>query len=306
VNVLLIGEESAGIQALRALESSGHRVVGVMASPTRRSFGGISLWKMANKLGYRTWTAELVKDPTFANIIRDEGVDLTLNVHSLFIINSAVLAAPRIGSFNMHPGPLPRYAGLNTVSWAIYRGESRYGVTIHKMVPGIDAGPIAYQSFFTIDEEDTALSLSSKCVKAGIELVGELLEQASTKPEAIPLTPQDFTKREYFGTKVPHNGRLSWLCSAREIINFIRACDYFPFSSPWGHPLTKLGAQEIAILKASPTGKVCDKPPGTVGQSDDAGVHVACGDEWISVQRLVLSGRSVHAMTKLQCGDRLE
>lgn len=306
MNVLLIGEESAGIQALRAIESTGHRIVGVMASPSHRSFGGISLWKMANKLGYHTWPAELVKDPTFASRITSEEVDLILNVHSLFIIHSAVLSAPRIGSFNIHPGPLPHYAGLNTVSWAIYRGERRHGVTLHKMVPGIDAGPIAYQSLFPIEENETALSLMSKCVKLGLDLILELLHQAATQPQEIPCISQDLTQREYFGRNIPYSGRVSWSCQAREIVNFVRACDYGPFPSPWGHPSTTLADQKITLLKASVTNERCSRTPGIIGQPQDVGIQVACGDEWIVVSRVGVNGRAVDAATTLPSGKQLE
>ena len=102
--------------------------------------------------------------------MRAAEVDIILNIHSLFIINKEVVNAPRIGCFNMHPGPLPRYAGLNAVSWAIYRGETSHGVTIHKMEPGIDTGPIVYQELFDIDDADTGLTLSARCIRSGDSL----------------------------------------------------------------------------------------------------------------------------------------
>src|SRR6266545_7057665 len=159
LNILLVGEESAGIQMLRAIARSDHRVVAVMASPSKQTSGGATLWSVAEKMGYPTWPARRVKEASFANTVRSEGVDIILNVHSLHIIHKDVLEAARIGSFNLHPGPLPRYAGLNAVSWALYRGERTHGVTLHKMVAEIDAGPIVYQSLFPIEESDTALSL---------------------------------------------------------------------------------------------------------------------------------------------------
>ena len=96
-----------------------------------------------------------MKDPKFAEVVSAEKVDRLLNVHSLFVIAREIIQAPRFGSFNLHPGPLPRYAGLNALSWAIYRGELRHGVTIHKMLPGTDTGPIAYQAILEIEENDT-------------------------------------------------------------------------------------------------------------------------------------------------------
>ncbi len=306
MNVLLVGEESAGIQTLRALAQSSHRIAAVLASPQKQTYGMSSLWSVAEKLGFPTWPAKLVRDPNFAHRVRAEQVDILLNVHSLFIVNREVLAAPRYGSFNMHPGPLPRYAGLNAVSWALYRGERSHGVTIHKMEPEIDAGPIVYQSLFAIEESDTALSLSAKCVKEGLPLLLKLLETAVTNPEAIPLVPQDLTKREYLGVGVPEGGRLSWSRPAREVVNFVRACDYLPFRSPWGHPQARRGQQEIAVVKASLTGQTCDARPGTVGRLVEEGAQVACGDQWVLVSKLKIDGCYVEPGDVLKPGDLLE
>jgi len=70
LNLLLIGEESAGIQALKALAPRADRIVAVMASQPKRFAAGASLWTVAQCLGYQTWPAELVKDPSFADRIR--------------------------------------------------------------------------------------------------------------------------------------------------------------------------------------------------------------------------------------------
>src|SRR5262245_51644527 len=108
MNVILAGEESAGIQTLKALARSDHRIVAVMASPTKKSLSSSTLWEVAERMGLPTWPSSLVKDPAFAGRIRDAEIDIILNAHSLFVMRGEVAEAPRIGSFNLHPGPLPR------------------------------------------------------------------------------------------------------------------------------------------------------------------------------------------------------
>ena len=306
MNVLLVGEESAGAQTLKLLAGGSHRLVGVMASPTRNAVGGLTVWQYAEKLGCRTWPAESVKDPAFADVIHAEEVDLLLNVHSLFVIKPEIVAAPRLGSFNLHPGPLPRYAGLNAPSWAIYRGERRHGVTLHRMLAGIDTGTIAYQTLFDIEETDTGFSVSVKCIKYGMELIRKLLETAAEKPQAIPAIEQDLNHREYFGKGTPGDGWLAWSRPAREIFNFVRAADYSPFPSPWRNPRSRMGDQEVAFVKTTLTGLPSDARPGTIGRFDDGHVWVAGADEWVEVSRLVVNGRSTNAAEVLKPGERLE
>jgi methionyl-tRNA formyltransferase len=305
MNVVLAAEESAGLQVLRALARSSHRLVAVLTSPPAPDSTSASVWNVARHLGFETWPAKLVKDPSLGKRLRAERVDVLVNVHSLHIISNPVLEAPISGAFNLHPGPLPRYAGLNPVSWAIFRGEQTHGVTVHKMEAGIDAGPVVYQSCFPIDPEDTALSVSFKCVREGVALVLRLLDVAAAEPTSLPLLPQNLAMREYFGKEVPERGWLSWSWTADRVVNFVRACDYFPFRSPWGHPLTRLGVQEFALAKARRTGLPCDSSPGTVGKSTGSGVHVACQDEWILASKLHLAGKYVPAQEILKPGDRL-
>ncbi len=306
MKVLLVGEESAGMQTLKLLASSDHNLVGVMASPTRKAPGGMTVWQLAEKMGCRAWPAELVKDPNFADVIRAEQVDLLLNVHSLFLIKAEIVEAPRFGSFNLHPGPLPRYAGLNAPSWAIYHDEKAHGVTLHKMLAGIDTGPIAYQTLFDIEEKDTGFSASTKCIKFGMELIKQLLDASAVDPASVPLIEQDLTRREYFGKATPEDGWLAWSRPAREIYNFVRAADYSPFTSPWKTPRSSLGDQEVGFVKVTLTGLACDAEPGSIGRPNGGEALVACGDEWVAVNRLLVNGQNVNAVDLLKPGERLE
>ena len=306
LRIVLVGEESAGIKALKAVEASGSQIVAVMASPPKTGEGRGGLWEFAENLGYAPWPAILVKDPAFADRLRSENVDLLLNLHSLYLIHSKVLSAVRIGAFNMHPGPLPAYAGLNTVSWALYRGERNYGVTVHRMVPEIDAGEIAYQAFFPIEECDTPVSLTHKCIEAGIPLLVQLLGDASASPVKIPAVQQDGHARKYFGKEVPQGGHLCWSRPADEIVNFVRACDYFPYRSPWGHPKSFLNGLEIEIHSALRTGEPCPEQSGVVGPHAESGVSVASADEWVCVKRLSIGNKRVDPRTVLQPGQRFE
>jgi methionyl-tRNA formyltransferase len=302
VIVLLVAEEAAGIQVLRRLAASGHEIAAVLTAPQTRG-GGATVAGVAEGLGIAVEPSERVRDPRLGDWIRDRGIDLLLNVHSLFVVHADVVAAPRIGSFNLHPGPLPAYAGLNAPSWAIYHGEGRHAVTVHRMEAGIDTGAIAYERSFPISETDTGLSLSLRCVREGLPLVERLLEDAAGG--SVPARPQDPERRRYFGRDVPQGGRVDWSRSAKEIADFVRACDYFPFPSPWGSPLSSLGDRDVGILKASRTLRPTDALPGTVGEVEEGSAAVAAADEWVAVHRVAVDGRPEDAAKVLRPGTRL-
>jgi UDP-4-amino-4-deoxy-L-arabinose formyltransferase/UDP-glucuronic acid dehydrogenase (UDP-4-keto-hexauronic acid decarboxylating) len=306
VKVLLAAQEAAGVQALRLLASRGYEVEAVLSSAAPDARRGAGPAELAQKLGLALWPAERVKDPALAGEIGRRGVDLLLNVHSLFVVHRDVVAAPRIGSFNLHPGPLPRYAGLNAPSWALYEREPRHAVTLHWMEPGIDTGAIAFEAWFDLSADDTGLSVSARCVREGIPLVEQLLAIASRDPAAIPARPQDARQRRvYRRREVPHGGRVPWSESAQTLHAFVRAADFHPLPSPWGHPATALEGVEIGVVKTELTRRPAAAAPGTVGARADAAVEVATGDEWLRVSLVHAEGRYWKAAERIPLGARL-
>jgi methionyl-tRNA formyltransferase len=306
MNILLVGEESAGIHLMKEIIRNGGRIVAVMASPDRKSYGGSTMWRVAESMGMKLWPSKWVKDSAFARQVSESDVDILLNVHSLNIIDGEVLNAPRIGCFNLHPGPLPRYAGLNAPNWAIFRGEISHGATIHKMESGIDTGHIVYQSFFDISANDTALTVSTRCIKEGVAMMVRLLETAERDPALIPLLPQDLSRREYFKPGGPVIDGYFRSLSARQFVNLVRASDYHPLRGPWESPQVKLGALSISIAKARLTGNPATAPAGEVGRIDGADARVACADQWITVSKVIIAGERLNAAEVLRQGDQLE
>jgi methionyl-tRNA formyltransferase len=272
MRIALVCGEAAGARLLQALARSGQELVVVLAA-------GPAV-PLAARLGLRVLAPARVREPGFAGELAAAGVELLLNVHSLFLLPDDVLRVPTRGAWNLHPGPLPRYAGLNAPSWAIYHGETRHGVTVHRIESGIDTGDIAFQEIFAVTESDTGLSLALRCAEKGVALLQPLLDPGTE----IPRLPQDAARRSYFGRGVPQQGRIEWSAPARRIYDFVRACDYHPFPSPWGVPRAQLGQDEVEVRKVALTGEPSDARPGTV-KTRDSGTLVACADEWLRLAR---------------------
>jgi methionyl-tRNA formyltransferase len=309
LRVVVVAEESAGVQALNALLGAPEspEIVAVVAATEPEERRRPLVAAAATRHGLEILPSSTLGDGSFAETVRKLDVDLLVNVHSLFVLGSDIVCAPRIGSFNLHPGPLPEYAGLNAPSWAIYNGEETHAVTVHWMDVRIDSGPVAYSASFAVDGTDTGLSLTAKCVRNGVPLLLQLVADAARNPSAIPADQQDLRRRRYFGREVPNAGRLVWAEPAGQIVRFVRAADYGPFDSPWGTPLTQLRNDPVGITKASLTGEPADELPGTVGSPlERGGVLVAASDEWVAVHRMWRDGRSLNPGDICSPGDRLD
>jgi UDP-4-amino-4-deoxy-L-arabinose formyltransferase/UDP-glucuronic acid dehydrogenase (UDP-4-keto-hexauronic acid decarboxylating) len=293
LRVVVAAEESAGVQALERISSfrPAVEIVAVLTSQEPDATRRLLVAEAARRLEVGQAAADLVRSPDFSTRLRREAVDLLINVHSLFVVHPDVLAAPRIGCFNLHPGPLPEYAGLNAPSWAIFNAETTHAVTLHWMEEAIDAGPVAWSERFELSDRDTGLSVFGKCVRSGIPLIAKLVETALEDPSRIPRLIQDLSRRRYLGAGPPDDGVLEWTRAAAEISRFVRAADYAPFTSPWGHPMSTLDGHLVGIARVRLTGAPAEGSPGELHEVTDAGAVVSAADELIVVERVWAGGR---------------
>jgi methionyl-tRNA formyltransferase len=68
-----------------------------------------------------------------------------------YILKESVFGLPRFGSINLHSGKVPEFRGAAPAFWELYSGETAVGVTIHRVVASLDAGPVLAQEMFPLD-----------------------------------------------------------------------------------------------------------------------------------------------------------
>src|SRR6266478_2462527 len=78
---------------------------------------------------------------------------------------------------NVHPSLLPRWRGAAPVERMIMAGDTETGVTIHRTVKELDAGPIAAQRMFPVGEQDDAGSVYERSAELAVELLDSVLPE---------------------------------------------------------------------------------------------------------------------------------
>jgi methionyl-tRNA formyltransferase len=76
---------------------------------------------------------------------------------------------------NVHPSLLPRWRGAAPVERAILAGDETTGVTIHRTVEALDAGPIAAQESFPIGADDDAGTIFVRSAEVAARLLDDVL-----------------------------------------------------------------------------------------------------------------------------------
>jgi methionyl-tRNA formyltransferase len=117
---------------------------------------------------------------------------------------------------NVHPSLLPRWRGAAPVERAIMAGDTETGVTIHRTVRALDAGPIAAQRSFPIAPEDDAGAVFARAA----DLAAELLDDVLPEPTFTAQASEGVT----YATKIePSDREIDWSRPPREIVNRVRA-----------------------------------------------------------------------------------
>jgi len=92
---------------------------------------------------------------------------------------------------NVHPSLLPRWRGAAPVERAILAGDEDTGVTIHRTVEELDAGPVAAQESFAIGDLDAG----GVYARAG-ELAARQLAEVLADPQFTPQAEEGATYAE--------------------------------------------------------------------------------------------------------------
>jgi methionyl-tRNA formyltransferase len=76
------------------------------------------------------------------------------------------------GGVNVHWGLSPTYRGMDTTRWPLIHGEPEWiGVTIHRLDPGLDTGPILYQAKPDLVAGDTYRQIEYRLTNLACEIV---------------------------------------------------------------------------------------------------------------------------------------
>jgi methionyl-tRNA formyltransferase len=119
---------------------------------------------------------------------------------------------------NVHPSLLPRWRGAAPVERAIMAGDDETGVTIHRTVEALDAGPIAARRAFPIGPDDDAGAVFAHAAELAAELLGDVLAQ--DEPRFEPQLEDGVTYAEKIR---PEDRVLDPAAPAQELVNRVRA-----------------------------------------------------------------------------------
>ena len=266
MNVVFMGSPEFAIPSLNAL-AANHELdlVGIFTQPDRPAGRGRKIRSSPVKLRcleleVRFYQPDSLKSPESISTLEILNTELIVVAAYGLILPQEFLDLPKFGSINVHASLLPRWRGAAPIQAAIHAGDSDTGVTIIKMDPGLDTGPILSQRRISILSSDTGGLLSERLADLGALLLIETIS-GYISGEIQPYE-QDENKATYAPMLNKSDGRLDFLRPAIELERQIRAFN------PWPSSYFEWGNKRIRIHKADALSDDTLEP-GVVGMIDD-------------------------------------
>ena len=120
--------------------------------------------------------------------VRDRQIELLINAGTPRRLGAALLAAPRLGVLNVHPGILPKYRGASCCEWAILNDDP-IGVTAHFMDEGLDSGPIILARTLPVRRGQTYPEVRAALYRLWIEACADAVDEVAARglmPSMLP------------------------------------------------------------------------------------------------------------------------
>jgi len=209
--------------------------------------------------------------PEFTAQIAALKPDFLFSFYYRMMLRPALLATATNGAYNMHGSLLPKYRGRVPINWAIIKGETETGATLHEMVEKPDAGRIVAQEVVAILPDETASDVFNKVTVAAATALDRAL------PDLIAgsavMHAQNLAAGSYYGGRKPEDGIINWDDSAGNIHNLVRAV-----APPYPGATTTVSGRAITITRtALAPAHFTHSKPGFLNVSSSRCIAL-CGD----------------------------
>jgi methionyl-tRNA formyltransferase len=283
--IVFMGSPDFAVPALEAL-AAHYRLAGVVTQPDRPAGRGRILKppavkKAALQLGIPVIQPEKLRNPEAMTRLQAWAPDLIVVAAFGQILRPDVLGLPQWGCLNIHGSLLPRGRGAAPIQAAILAGDHETGITIMKMDPGVDTGPLLSQHAVPISPEDNAGTLYRKLAPVGAELLLETLPRylsGELQPQ-----PQPVEGVTYAPMLKKEDGLLDFTQPAAALERRVRAFN------PWPGTWFEWNGTTLKVLRARVS---AEKSPGTSQRLIIAGYPaVGTGDGILVMEEVQPAGK---------------
>ncbi len=198
------------------------------------------------------------------------------------IISSAVINMFPLGIINSHFSLLPALRGADPISFSILNGLRETGVSLMKIVPALDEGPLLAQQRIDVTDADTTPSLTIKLVDLSNRMLIDILPKYIAG-SIIPQKQNNSSPASYTRKLTKSDGVLDWHKAAEVLEREIRAFIEWPKS--------KANIKGVDVIVTSAIVAKETLAPGEI-RTTDGKLMVGTALDSLLILRLKVPGKS--------------
>src|SRR6266699_2139310 len=216
LRLAFMGTPDFAVPTLAELIGASHDIACVYTRAPRRKGRGLGeekspVHKFADAAGLPVRTPLSLKDAEEQAAFAALDLDAAIIVAYGMLLPKPILAAPRLGCFNLHASLLPRWRGAAPIQRAIMAGDSETGIMVMRMEEGLDTGPVLMTERVAVDER-TYGELHDELAQRGADLIGRAL--VALEKGDVAEQPQDQEGLTYAKKIEKAETRIDWKRSA--------------------------------------------------------------------------------------------
>ncbi|GEM_PF-796719 len=252
MRAFVIGSKKLSVDILHALIDQGIEVAGVYSRDDEpgmkiwhEQLGHPSLKAEAEKLGIPAHEGMKVNNPESLRLLTSLKLDIIVSCFWSELFKEPLLNIPKLGCYNFHTAALPKNRGSRPLPWAMINGEKQAGITCHRMMTGVDNGPIVDQEIVEIADIDTGKSLYDKVMDAGQQLAMRVFKDFHSGDFSLML--QDESQATYQPRGEPYGRQVNAFWDKERTERFRRAFEFPPFKGAVEAPDPSMKGTEPAV-----------------------------------------------------------
>ena len=287
LRIVFMGTPDFSVPTLAEILGAGHEVVAAYTQPSRPAGRGMAE-RLSPVAQFAANAGIPVKSPTSLKREAEQQEFASLNADAAVVVAYGlllprpVLAAPRLGCFNLHASALPRWRGAAPIQRAIMAGDAETAVMVMRMKEGLDTGPVCLAEPVAIGPEVTAGELHDELARRGASLMVRAL--GGLERGLLECTPQPGEGATYAAKIDKAEAHIDFTRPAREVHNLIRGLS--PFPGAWFEATAAGKVERVKVLRAG----VADGS-GIPGEVLDDVLTVACGSGAVRLLELQRAGK---------------
>ncbi len=283
LKIIFMGTPDFAIPALEAINRSNHEILEVYTQPPQKknrgqktNFSPVHVYCDQKNIEVKT-PKNLNTEEEF-NHIKKLKPDLVIVVAYGKILPSKILNIENLNFINIHASLLPKWRGAAPIQRAIMNSDKETGVSIMKIIPKLDAGPVMMQSKISLNIGDNFQDISKSLARLGAQMIIKSLDLLENKNASfLPQSEKDAT---YARKILKVEAKINWNETAHEVVSKINALN--PNPGTW----FKLNNFRVKVLKA-----IVTSGKGHPGEIIDDKLTVACSTNAIQILELKKEGK---------------